>query len=614
MGLFDLLLALAAATAGLLVGRLWSMRRRLAASPTTDLRHRLRTIARGLPRGRPGFVRMGPGLVLQLAPPERDLEGALKSGEAVVAREARGGPLVRFTLADLIAAGHPAAASLLRLAGPELGALPPERVVITSAPALVRAAVREGFEAEGVVPALEEPFSPTAADPFGRLTVETEGRCVTVPLADLVAEAVGSVTPLALVARDRAHRARAKLMAPETAPATPGAEDADGESHVERRLVPVDWASAHLPEGCYVDHGGWVEAFVRTGASGEAWVTASDPEALRAAADEALAEVRVSCLSVALGGEASPRRLVLVGRHAGSVASHPALLAAAAEASGLFAGGARVRVRVDHPAMCCLAEPGADEPSLMEAREVALEILRRLEIDPGGAMHLDLTTSLATTAAGWVDLWPVGTAYFAAVERERVARDRGRIAEAARARGEALLLLGEPAGARAHLEEALRLEPADLETQLLLGTVLNELEAWEEAEAVLRAAVKAAPEHPAVNNNLGVAYRGLRRDAEARLFFEKAAELLPEDPTVRVNLGRVAFDAGDLEEAERRFDEALVRAPEHEEALLGKVLVAVRRGEVDTARARLQEALARLPASPSLMALQYALEPQRTVH
>ncbi len=666
--------ALVAGTAGYLLAARGQRRRGRPDAPRRLLRS---LVQRRVLKGKPGFVRLFPGGYVHLIPEGKDVDRAMRPGEALAQREAHGEALVRFSLADLLDADHPAADAFATAAGLPEGSLPPARVLFTAVPHLVRGQVAAALGAEGVTVEAATDFAPTPDDPFGTVAVASGPYRHDLAVADLVAESVGTLTPLNLVAGDRAHRARAELdlyqafhrtveqAFPEAAVRIegkwlhlqlPGEDDRrldyrrlatrvpggrpGWEAWLSRIEAPLEVEEPGLPEGTWVarklvpldalgdpervavDRGGYAEVFsldteTRTASlpPDHPLAQANDLEGLGRLADQALERSTFAGHVVVTGEGDEPRSFMVVGTHAASIAQSPELLAGAARAAGhVFRPGERVRVRVEREAVLVVAEPTVPETFLTACRRAAARLAEATDVALGGPVHLDLTAPLGEKAVGHFAFVPLDDAFFRAALQERAARTRGDHAAAAEARGLMRLALGDPEGARVHLTEAARLHPDDAELHLALGTLLNDLGDHGAATEVLRVAARLDPDSAAVNNNLGVAWQGLGRVDEALLCFEKAAAEKPRDALVQVNLGRVHFDAGRVRRAERYFRRALDRAPRSVPALTGLVLVAVRDGDLETARQRLAEAMGVDPTDEALLRLHRALHPDEPLH
>jgi serine/threonine protein kinase/Flp pilus assembly protein TadD len=162
---------------------------------------------------------------------------------------------------------------------------------------------------------------------------------------------------------------------------------------------------------------------------------------------------------------------------------------------------------------------------------------------------------------------------------------------------------GNKAEAVKHCEAALRAEPTDYWSLLLLGDCLAPL--VDQPEQNLRAAAAAytgcilkRPEHATAYSHRGIAYHRLRRLNDAMADYREALRLQPDFPEAHANLGVALADQGKLVEAEVEFREALRLRPGFPEAhcCLGNTLIA--QGNNAEAEAEQREALRLRPDFP----------------
>jgi predicted Zn-dependent protease with MMP-like domain len=113
--------------------------------------------------------------------------------------------------------------------------------------------------------------------------------------------------------------------------------------------------------------------------------------------------------------------------------------------------------------------------------------------------------------------------------------------------------LGDATGALRTLDEAAKLDPSNPDVPAERGAVLVELLRFEEAEADVRAAVTAEPEHPRALQLLAFVLDYTGRRDEAAEQFRRAAAVDPELPAAPPRLSEEAFD--------RAVERALKRVP-----------------------------------------------------
>jgi tetratricopeptide (TPR) repeat protein len=126
------------------------------------------------------------------------------------------------------------------------------------------------------------------------------------------------------------------------------------------------------------------------------------------------------------------------------------------------------------------------------------------------------------------------------------------------ARGVALQEAGDWEGARAELEEALRLAPDEPTILNHLGYSLVErgLE-LERAFSMIERALKIEPQNGAIVDSLGWAYFQLGEFEEALPYLEKAVELEPADATITDHLGDVYYMLGRTRDARYEWQRVL---------------------------------------------------------
>lgn len=106
-----------------------------------------------------------------------------------------------------------------------------------------------------------------------------------------------------------------------------------------------------------------------------------------------------------------------------------------------------------------------------------------------------------------------------------------------------------------------------------------EREDLEQAETLLRRALRADPTYGPAHNNLGRVYFDQHRLHEAAWRFEYAIELMPDKPEPRNNLGLVMESARRLEDARDRYEQARQRAPDNAEILANLIRTRLAEGE-----------------------------------
>jgi predicted TPR repeat methyltransferase len=120
-----------------------------------------------------------------------------------------------------------------------------------------------------------------------------------------------------------------------------------------------------------------------------------------------------------------------------------------------------------------------------------------------------------------------------------------------------------------HLEEAealyrqiLDAAPDNADALHFLGLLMRQSDRDAEALDLMRRAVASAPGYASAHNNLGNLLCEAGRFAEARRHLVRALELSPHDPRALNNLGNVAHASGHAEEAIRCYEQAIALSPD----------------------------------------------------
>jgi protein O-mannosyl-transferase len=114
-----------------------------------------------------------------------------------------------------------------------------------------------------------------------------------------------------------------------------------------------------------------------------------------------------------------------------------------------------------------------------------------------------------------------------------------------------------PDAARAYLEQAVRLEPANAAAQVNLGAALQKLGRFEEAANVYREALRLRPDDAGAHNNLGATLEQLGHLDQAAAEYRESLRRAPESSATHANLGRALLAMGRPDEAVAELSEAL---------------------------------------------------------
>ena len=150
--------------------------------------------------------------------------------------------------------------------------------------------------------------------------------------------------------------------------------------------------------------------------------------------------------------------------------------------------------------------------------------------------------------------------------------------------------LGRSREALHHLEEAVALDPRDVDAQYERGVALFELCRFAPARRAFERVLRQSPRDPWALHHLGLLAERAGEDRRARELLGRAARLAPRDIRPPVELSRAAFEA--------ELRRALAELPEAERAALAGVPV-----EVEEIPAYADLTAVEPPLSPSILGL-----------
>jgi len=164
--------------------------------------------------------------------------------------------------------------------------------------------------------------------------------------------------------------------------------------------------------------------------------------------------------------------------------------------------------------------------------------------------------------------------------------------------GSALFAAGRTEESLPQFDEAVRLDPQDVEILDRLAAALDRLHRPGEAIAVYERALELRPEFARVHNDLGVVLGEEGRTQEAIAHYEFVLRHQPGNPAAHFNLGNAWMEQGRMADAAAEFAAALRSAPDYAQAAcnLGRALLELGRGP--EAIASFEEALRLQPDYP----------------
>lgn len=177
-------------------------------------------------------------------------------------------------------------------------------------------------------------------------------------------------------------------------------------------------------------------------------------------------------------------------------------------------------------------------------------------------------------------------------------------------RAEALVQAQNLAGAESELATLLKEHPQNAEALNLLGVVRARQSRADEAEALFKQSIAAAPRRAGTRINLGLLYVARSQLEEAAVEFEEALKLAPHNRAAAAQLVKVlrglaaASISSDAEKALAHLVRAKALAPSDPEVLFEFGMAALRLTLHEDAAPALQAALARRPNEPKYI---YAL-------
>lgn len=145
------------------------------------------------------------------------------------------------------------------------------------------------------------------------------------------------------------------------------------------------------------------------------------------------------------------------------------------------------------------------------------------------------------------------------------------------------------------LAKAHQIAPDDLKITYALAHVEFDEQKMPEAEADLRAYLKARPDDATAHCGLGRLLELLQRDQEAEAEFHRSIALQPQQTESYYRLGEMAMDQKDGMQAKTQFETVLRLAPHHGGALTGMGILSYRTKDYVAAEGYLKAAVLYAP-------------------
>lgn len=167
------------------------------------------------------------------------------------------------------------------------------------------------------------------------------------------------------------------------------------------------------------------------------------------------------------------------------------------------------------------------------------------------------------------------------------------------ARAEALRRAGDLAAARADYEQVLRREPESVAARARTASLLREAGAHDDAQKVLREALRLVGGSSPIYLELGLVYLAQNRLELAELVLSKAAVLDAKNPAIQNALALVSMKRHRDQEAFERFDRASELDPDFLDARFNVASVLIDAGDYARARTELEAVVAKRPGDMS---------------
>ncbi len=188
--------------------------------------------------------------------------------------------------------------------------------------------------------------------------------------------------------------------------------------------------------------------------------------------------------------------------------------------------------------------------------------------------------------------------------------ERQRKAELGTNTAQQLLVQGDAGAAAKLYQEALKLEPDNVNTLLDLSLALNKLGDYAGEREALEKAVTLNPQFTHAHNQLGLRHMADGRFALAQKEFQAALNADPQSAEARNNLGVLSGQQGRHADAERMFRQAVEDDPTYVKARVNLALILAAQGRLADAEKEIEAAIQRAPGSEDAKRARAAIQTQ----
>jgi len=174
-------------------------------------------------------------------------------------------------------------------------------------------------------------------------------------------------------------------------------------------------------------------------------------------------------------------------------------------------------------------------------------------------------------------------------------------AEFLRVRASVRLAFGDPKGAEADLNEAMKLDPENTNINLQYATLLWKTDRKQQARNVYDAILKKDPTNRFALESSGYLARDMGDRKSAEQFFTRLAKAYPDDYIAYLALGDMYTDARDFERADANYQMAWKRAPRNATVVANGANAAIESRKFELAKTWVDRAVGTMVDDPRVM-------------